>query len=78
MPECAALSRQVPDRFERCLAVLITQRSQVLAPRYQEVQVRGLIARHGGRALIFVAARRQQDLASPAGQEQVKLAGNGS
>jgi len=41
---------------------LITQRSRVqIPPRYQEVQVRGLIARGGQAFLIFVAAWWQQD-----------------
>jgi hypothetical protein len=48
------------------------------APATRKYKVRGLIAGNGGRALIFVAARRQQDLAAPAGQEDQELAENGS
>ena len=44
-------------------AWLITQRSQVHAPATRKLQVRGPIAGNGGRALIFVAAGWQQDLA---------------
>jgi hypothetical protein len=45
--------------------VLITQRSRLQSrPRYQEVQVRGLIATRRSGLLIFVAAWWQQDWAA--------------
>jgi hypothetical protein len=71
--------RTVPKCVEQCrLAHNPEVAGSNPAPATRKLKVRGLIAGHGGRALIFVAARRQQDLAPPAGQEQVKLTGNGS
>jgi hypothetical protein len=47
------------------------------APATRKQQVRGLIARDGGQALIFVAARWQQDPASRGGLGRAVTAANG-
>jgi hypothetical protein len=64
---------------ERCLSVLITQRSQVqiLLPLPGSAGQRP-DRQDGGRALIFVAALWQQDLGALTGQEYKELAENGS
>jgi hypothetical protein len=73
------VGRIVPDWVEQCrLAHNPEVAGSNPAPATRKQQVKGLIAGDGGRALIFVAARRQQDLAALAGQERKELAENGS
>jgi hypothetical protein len=58
----SARHSSIPETSKTRVVVLITQRSRVqIRLRYQEVQVRGLIARGGQAFLIFVAAWWQQD-----------------
>src|SRR6266567_2987426 len=76
MPDMGARNRAVLNSAVWAHNPEVAGSNPALATR--KWQVRGPIAGYGGRALIFVAARRQQDRAASAGQEHKELAENGS
>jgi hypothetical protein len=78
LPERAGRARGMLSWVERCLSVLITQRSQVqILPPLPGSAGQRPDRQDGGQALIFVAAWWQQDLGAQGGQEYKELAETG-